>query len=220
VVAFTATAGRISTEGILAGEQDPGELIRVMSHAAITTRTVQDAAIVLDTLAGTDVTHAVTLERQLRAGVGTNFQADDDVRAHFNAAVEVFRQRGDTLTVVPVPSFDLRQGVADVYRDRQRIGERAFKDIDVILLPTLATAVPTVQAASADPAEGLSAQNTVSANYFGLPAVTVPCGFDARGLPLGLQILGRPNDEATVLQAAYLYQREAGGYRPPGLSIG
>jgi aspartyl-tRNA(Asn)/glutamyl-tRNA(Gln) amidotransferase subunit A len=46
----------------------------------------------------------------------------------------------------------------------------------------------------------------VFANYFGLPAVTVPCGFDARGLPLGLQIVGKPNDDRRVLAAADRYQ--------------
>ena len=44
------------------------------------------------------------------------------------------------------------------------------------------------------------------ANYFGLPAVSVPCGFDTRGLPIGLQIVARPWHEAAVLALARQYQ--------------
>ncbi|MBI4337162.1 MAG: hypothetical protein HY683_04950 [Chloroflexi bacterium] len=43
-------------------------------------------------------------------------------------------------------------------------------------------------------------------NFTGTPAVSVPCGFDSRGLPIGLQIMGRAWDEATVLKAAHAYE--------------
>jgi aspartyl-tRNA(Asn)/glutamyl-tRNA(Gln) amidotransferase subunit A len=43
-------------------------------------------------------------------------------------------------------------------------------------------------------------------NLAGLPAISVPCGFSSEGLPLGLQLVGRAWDEATVLQAAYAYE--------------
>jgi aspartyl-tRNA(Asn)/glutamyl-tRNA(Gln) amidotransferase subunit A len=44
-------------------------------------------------------------------------------------------------------------------------------------------------------------------NLTGLPAISVPCGFDRLGLPIGLQIAGRPFDEVTVLQVADAYER-------------
>jgi len=44
-------------------------------------------------------------------------------------------------------------------------------------------------------------------NLTGHPAASVPCGFTAEGLPMGLQIIGRPFDEATVLRVADAYQR-------------
>jgi aspartyl-tRNA(Asn)/glutamyl-tRNA(Gln) amidotransferase subunit A len=51
-------------------------------------------------------------------------------------------------------------------------------------------------------------------NLTGLPAISVPCGFSSEGLPIGLQLVGRAWDEATVLRAAYAYERESGGREP------
>ena len=49
-------------------------------------------------------------------------------------------------------------------------------------------------------------------NMTGLPALSIPCGFDEQGLPYGLQIAGRPFAEATVLQAGHAYERATGWY--------
>lgn len=84
-----------------------------------------------------------------------------------------------------------------------------------MLLPTTSTVTPRVKEAMGNPL-ALSAENTMFANYYGLPAVSVPCGFDKRGLPLGLQIVGRPWDERSVLGLAYQYQMASGlNKRPP-----
>ena len=47
---------------------------------------------------------------------------------------------------------------------------------------------------------------TVSVNLAGLPAVTMPCGFDKSGLPVGAQLIGKPHGEGTILNAAHTYQ--------------
>ncbi|HEX9311042.1 MAG TPA: amidase family protein, partial [Gemmatimonadaceae bacterium] len=86
------------------------------------------------------------------------------------------------------------------------IAGRTFKDIDVLLLPTTTSTVPTIKEAGTDP-QALSAENTVFANYYGVPAISVPCGFDKNGLPLGLQIVAKPWDEASVLHLAYRYDK-------------
>jgi aspartyl-tRNA(Asn)/glutamyl-tRNA(Gln) amidotransferase subunit A len=49
---------------------------------------------------------------------------------------------------------------------------------------------------------------TVSANLAGVPAISVPCGFDAAGLPIGMQLQAKRFDEATLLQAAHQYQTQ------------
>ena len=48
---------------------------------------------------------------------------------------------------------------------------------------------------------------TAPFNATGLPALSVPCGFTSAGLPIGLQIVGRPFDEATVLRAGHAYEQ-------------
>jgi aspartyl-tRNA(Asn)/glutamyl-tRNA(Gln) amidotransferase subunit A len=54
-------------------------------------------------------------------------------------------------------------------------------------------------------------------NMTGLPAISVPCGFTSQGLPVGLQIVGRPFDEPGVLRAAYAFEQQSGltDKRPP-----
>jgi aspartyl-tRNA(Asn)/glutamyl-tRNA(Gln) amidotransferase subunit A len=55
-------------------------------------------------------------------------------------------------------------------------------------------------------------------NTIGLPALSLPCGFTAAGLPLALQIVGRPFDEATVLRVGHAYEQATDWHRrrPPG----
>ena len=59
--------------------------------------------------------------------------------------------------------------------------------------------------------------NTRPFNYLGLPAISVPCGFDPNGCPIGLQIAGRPFGEGRILQVAGAYQMDTGWHRdrPP-----
>jgi aspartyl-tRNA(Asn)/glutamyl-tRNA(Gln) amidotransferase subunit A len=45
-------------------------------------------------------------------------------------------------------------------------------------------------------------------NYLGVPALVVPCGFDSRGLPIAMQLVGRPFGEGTLLAAAHAFQRD------------
>ena len=87
--------------------------------------------------------------------------------------------------------------------------DRAFEKVDAILTPTSPVPAFEVGANINDPlAMYLSDVFTVSANLAGLPGLSLPCGFTEVGLPIGLQILGRPWDEAGVLQIARAYERE------------
>ena len=107
---------------------------------------------------------------------------------------------------VAVPFVDPSAGISNIEADRKSIAKQLFGDVDIVLLPTTTTTVPTVTDVGSNP-QGLSPENTAFANYYGLPAISVPCGFDRHGLPLGLQIVGKPWDDGTVLHAAYQYQK-------------
>lgn len=87
----------------------------------------------------------------------------------------------------------------------------AFESCDVILAPTAPRTAFEAGKQAADPVEEyLSDICTVPVNIAGLPAVSVPCGFDAKGLPVGMQLIGNSFEEAKILRAAYHYERETG----------
>ncbi|NBC36784.1 Asp-tRNA(Asn)/Glu-tRNA(Gln) amidotransferase subunit GatA [Novosphingobium sp. FSY-8] len=88
--------------------------------------------------------------------------------------------------------------------------EEAFKQCDVILAPTAPSAAFALGEKSADPLEMyLNDVFSVPASLAGLPAMSVPAGVDAQGLPLGLQIIGRPFDEQGVLNAGLAIEQRA-----------
>jgi aspartyl-tRNA(Asn)/glutamyl-tRNA(Gln) amidotransferase subunit A len=62
---------------------------------------------------------------------------------------------------------------------------------------------------------------TISVNLAGLPAISLPCGFDREGMPVGLQIIGRPFDEASILSVAHAYEQSTEWHRktPPEIGI-
>jgi aspartyl-tRNA(Asn)/glutamyl-tRNA(Gln) amidotransferase subunit A len=90
---------------------------------------------------------------------------------------------------------------------------RAFDRVDVIVGPTTpitAWRIGEWTARIGERDESVLAASwrfTFPYNLTGLPAISIPCGFDRQGLPIGLQIAGRPFDEATVLRVAHAYER-------------
>jgi aspartyl-tRNA(Asn)/glutamyl-tRNA(Gln) amidotransferase subunit A len=84
----------------------------------------------------------------------------------------------------------------------------AFRRCDAILTPTSPSAAFRFGERTADPLQMyLSDILTISANLAGIPGISVNCGFTKSGLPIGLQILGKPFDEATVLRTAHAYEQ-------------
>jgi aspartyl-tRNA(Asn)/glutamyl-tRNA(Gln) amidotransferase subunit A len=83
----------------------------------------------------------------------------------------------------------------------------AFAKVDLIVAPTTPN-VPFKHGEKQDPLSMyLNDVFTIPGNLSGIPGVSVPCGFSTAGLPIGLQVLGRPLDEARVLRAAYAYEQ-------------
>lgn len=204
VVGYKCTWGKLDNSGILEGEKTD-EVILKLASMGIITRSVDDTTLVADALDKTSYAKALSgkLEPQ-RIGVVTNFGADDVVREHFAAAVKVLEKKGFATSPTEAP-FSENPDMKHIDESRKNTDD-LFKEVDVLVLPTTATAVPTVKNIGNDP-QALSPQNTFFANYFGLPAISVPAGFDANGLPLGLQIVGKPGDDITVLRVARAFQQ-------------
>jgi aspartyl-tRNA(Asn)/glutamyl-tRNA(Gln) amidotransferase subunit A len=78
--------------------------------------------------------------------------------------------------------------------------------VDLLVTPTLPR--PTVAIAQGADPTAVSIRNTSPFDVLGLPAISVPCGFTAAGLPIGLQIVAAPFAESTVLALAHAYERE------------
>ena len=197
VLGFKGTYGLIPMSGILEGTQPPDEMIVWLGHAGITARSVEDIANMLGALTEKSF-GPIQTDREFRVGVATNFKADAEVRNAFERAAE--QLRGVSLSEARVPPADPRH-LETIKEDRATIAGRAFADIDLLILPTTTTTVPRIEDARGNP-QALSPENTLFANYYGLPAISVPCGKDANGLPLGFQIVGKPNDDLSVLQLA------------------
>ncbi|MDK2991086.1 MAG: aspartyl-tRNA(Asn)/glutamyl-tRNA(Gln) amidotransferase subunit, partial [Clostridiales bacterium] len=85
--------------------------------------------------------------------------------------------------------------------------QRAFEKYDVLVVPTSPTTAFKIGERMDDPMEMyLSDVCTVPVNIAGLPAISIPCGLDSRGLPIGLQIIGKAFDEETILRVAYAFE--------------
>ena len=87
--------------------------------------------------------------------------------------------------------------------------EKLFKEYDLLLTPTSPTVAYKIGTKSNNPLEMYLADLcTVSVNIAGLPGISIPCRVDNSGLPIGMQLIGKPFGEETLIQAAYTYEQE------------
>jgi aspartyl-tRNA(Asn)/glutamyl-tRNA(Gln) amidotransferase subunit A len=120
-------------------------------------------------------------------------------------------------------------GAADRERLQQELATlrmevaQTFSGIDVLVTPTVPVPAPTIAELKAAPdelrrRELVLLRNTRPFNVWGLPAISVPCGFTASGLPIGLQIAGPHGAEATILSVAHAYEQATAWHiRHPGI---
>lgn len=86
--------------------------------------------------------------------------------------------------------------------------ESAFQKVDLLICPTSPTTAFKAGEKTADPLSMyLSDLTTIPVNLAGLPAISVPCGFDSQGLPIGMQLIGNVLKEDLLLQVAYAYEQ-------------
>lgn len=118
-------------------------------------------------------------------------------------------------------SFVLSSGYYDAYYLKalrvkaliKKAFDEAFASYDVLLGPVAPTTAPKLGASLSDPIKMyLSDIYTISVNLAGLPGISVPCGRDSRGLPIGLQLIGDRFSEQKLIQTAYTYEQARGRF--------
>jgi aspartyl-tRNA(Asn)/glutamyl-tRNA(Gln) amidotransferase subunit A len=122
-----------------------------------------------------------------------------------------------------VPAFDYLQASRLRARLTREFIAEVFGEIDVLLTPTIPEPAPTLDAAKAGTVDevvtrmGRFSRLTRPFNGLGLPALSLPCGWSTAGVPLAVQVIGRPFDEAGVLAVAAAVERESTQHtrRPP-----
>jgi len=112
-----------------------------------------------------------------------------------------------------VLAVDYLRGLKTQRRIKDEVA-RLFQDIDLLVTPaTPATATLIADELAATGRESHIHRFTAPFNITGQPAISLPCGFDPQGLPIGLQIIGRPWEEETVLRAAHAYEQATDWHR-------
>ena len=124
---------------------------------------------------------------------------------------------------IMIGTYALSSGYYDAYyKKAQQVRtmimqdfDKAFETYDVLVTPTTPTTAFGIGEKTSDPLQMYMADIcTVSVNIGGLPAVVLPCGYDANGLPIGLQIIGKPFGEAQILNAAYALEKTISKIKP------
>jgi len=117
-----------------------------------------------------------------------------------------------------IGTYALSAGYSDAYYKKaqkvrtliKRDFDKAFENVDILLSPTCPTTAFLKGDYSNDPLSMyLSDLLTVPVNLAGLPAITIPCGFDKKGLPIGLQLIGDVLQEEKILNAAHIFEKDA-----------
>ena len=115
-------------------------------------------------------------------------------------------------------TFVLSTGYYDAYYKKalqvkaviKRAYDEAFQKYDLLLTPVAPTTAPRLGESLSDPLKMyLSDIYTVPLNLAGLPGVSIPCGFDAQGLPIGAQLVGPALGDGVILNAAHAFQLES-----------
>jgi aspartyl-tRNA(Asn)/glutamyl-tRNA(Gln) amidotransferase subunit A len=260
VVGLKPTRGRVSTRGVI-------PLSPSLDHVGPIARTVSDAAVMLQAIAGHNENGAnvrvgdylaAIRERltPLRIGVPRKFfyeDIDSEVAFAMEEALGVLRTLGNDLfeIEIDVPTDRTLQAAEsyahhrefvssnpDLYQAetlrRIRTGEaisaaqveqaarelkkirseirKIFENVDVLVTPTTPIPAPAIADLKRNPdalrpCELVLLRNTRPANVWGLPAISIPCGFTSAGLPIGLQVIGPHWREERVLQLAYAFEQ-------------
>src|SRR5262249_31784449 len=118
-----------------------------------------------------------------------------------------------------IPALDYLQALRVRARLARRFLHGVFGAVAVLAVPSIPGPAPALEEVKAGSTEdvvarmGRCSRLTRPFNALGLPALAVPCGFSTTGLPLSLQVVGRPFDEVTVLRVGHAYEQATAWHR-------
>ena len=156
---------------------------------------------------------ATNLERYDGVSYGARVDGEDLVDMMTRTRTEKFG--AEVKRRILIGNYALSAGYYDAYYLKalkvrtliQQDFTRAFEQVDVIMTPTAPTPAYRIGEMTSPLQMYLQDISTVPLNLAGLPGISIPCGFTAAGLPIGLQIIGRPLAEETILRAAFAYEQ-------------
>jgi Asp-tRNA(Asn)/Glu-tRNA(Gln) amidotransferase A subunit family amidase len=156
----------------------------------------------------------VPIDRTLQAAEAYAYHAENVAKSPELYQAETLRRIRNGEAVTAAEYIQRRR---DLEEARRNIG-RVFADVDVLVTPTTTAPAPAIADLKSDPdalrpAELKLLRNTRPFNVWGLPAISVPCGFTQSGLPVGMQIAGPHWREDLVLRVAHAYEQATDWHR-------
>lgn len=166
-----------------------------------------------------DLELSVPTDRTLQSAESYAFHADFVARSPELYQPETLRRIRTGQNVSPDVLLRCRIDLEQARRDIKAI----FADVDVLVTPATPIAAPAIAELKQNPdllrpRELMLLRNTRPINVWGLPAISVPCGFTEAGLPIGLQIIGPHWGEARVLQVANAYEQATAWHKRQPMS--
>ncbi len=171
---------------------------------------------------GADLRHLelpVLTDRTLQSAEAYSFHAEFVARSPELYQPETLRRIHTGQNVSPEALLECRR---ELRRARRAIAS-IYADVDVLVTPTTPIPAPRIAELIQNPdllrlRELLLLRNTRPINVWGLPAISIPCGFTEAGLPIGLQIIGPHWGEAAVLQVAHAYEQATAWHKREPMS--
>ncbi len=160
-------------------------------------------------------------------GVRYGFRAED-----YDGLVDMYERSrsegfGDEVKRrIMLGTFVLSSGFYDAYYKKAKLLQRRiqqefsdqFADVDIIATPTVPTTAFKIGQNTDDPLKMYATDIcTVTVNIAGLPAISIPCAYDDKGLPVGIQLIGGKFTEQRLLNSAYAFEQLVGGFKKPQL---
>jgi len=200
VTGLKPTYGRVSRLGIIAFASS-------LDQAGPMARSVEDCALMLGSMAGFDAKDTTSVDRPV-----------PDYTAELGAGVEVQRR-------IMIGAYVLSAGYYDAYYNKARRVRsliardftEAFEQVDAILTPTTPSPAFGITEEPSGVEMYMNDVFTVPASMAGIPGISLPAGLSSDGLPLGVQLLGRPFDEVGLLRVAQALEDAAGFTATPQL---